>query len=271
MICQAASCLICSLSIGFVFNWRQALVSLGLMPIVVAASIISTKLYSGQAEDDSASARQSGRLLIEVINAIRTVVGLNKERHFLNRFAESLEVHYLARRGRLLWKSLLLSTSLAVPFFAYAVNFCYGGWLLSRRYLNSGDFFRIAECMVFGAFIIGETAVLSADYGKAKVAAFNIFKLIDQSPKEEDDEEMMKEGKKMRENLKSQGEVTFSGVHFSYPSRPETEVLSGLSFSAKKGETVALVGASGCGKSTTVQLLEQFYECSKGKIVSLYF
>lgn len=142
MMCQAASCLFCSVSIGFFFNWRLAVVSLALMPIVVVASILSTKLHSGQAEDDSQTARISGRLLIEVVNAVRTVVGLHKEGHFLSKFAESLEVHFRARRGKVLVKSLLLSASLAVPFFAYSVNFVYGGWLLSRRYLNSGDFFR---------------------------------------------------------------------------------------------------------------------------------
>lgn len=142
MMCQAVSCLFCSVSIGFFFNWRLAVVSLAIMPIVAVASILSTKLHSGQAENDSQTARASGRLLIEVVNSMRTVVGLHKERHFLSKFAESLETHYRSRKGRVLVKSLLLSASMAVPFFAWSVSFVYGGWLMSKRYLNSGDFFR---------------------------------------------------------------------------------------------------------------------------------
>ncbi|XP_017463878.1 PREDICTED: ATP-binding cassette sub-family B member 5-like, partial [Rhagoletis zephyria] len=115
--------------------------------------------------------------------------------------------------------------------------------------------------MVFGALVVGRTAVFSSDYTKAKLAAFNIFKLIDSKPAQKTKGQVTKPP-----TGRAEGNLDFSEVHFSYPSRPETEVLSELSFSAKKGETVALVGTSGCGKSTTVQLLEQFYECSKGKI-----
>lgn len=55
-------------------------------------------------------------------------------------------------------------------------------------------------------------------------------------------------------------------VHFRYPARPDTEVLHGLSLTIQPGETVAMVGTSGCGKSTTVQLLERFYDPEDGKI-----
>ena len=58
------------------------------------------------------------------------------------------------------------------------------------------------------------------------------------------------------------GEVEFSNVHFSYPARPEVEVLKGLSLSVQQGKTLALVGPSGCGKSTVVSLIERFYDPS---------
>lgn len=63
------------------------------------------------------------------------------------------------------------------------------------------------------------------------------------------------------------GNVTFERVKFNYPSRPDVPILQGLNLSVKKGETLALVGSSGCGKSTTVQLLERFYDPLDGKVV----
>ncbi len=60
------------------------------------------------------------------------------------------------------------------------------------------------------------------------------------------------------------GEIEFSDVSFSYPSRPDVGILSGLSYRIKAGSTVALVGSSGCGKSTCIQLIQRFYDPSNG-------
>ena len=62
--------------------------------------------------------------------------------------------------------------------------------------------------------------------------------------------------------------IEFNDVHFNYPSRPDIPVLTGLSISVKPGQMLALVGSSGCGKSTTVQLIERFYNVHSGQIVS---
>lgn len=63
------------------------------------------------------------------------------------------------------------------------------------------------------------------------------------------------------------GKVEFVDCKFTYPSRPDIQVLRGLSVSVKPGETLAFVGSSGCGKSTSVQLLERFYDPDEGKVV----
>lgn len=64
-------------------------------------------------------------------------------------------------------------------------------------------------------------------------------------------------------------EVTFQKVRFRYPTRPDVSVLSGLSVSVKPGETLALVGSSGCGKSTSVALVERFYDTRSGEVVCI--
>jgi len=65
------------------------------------------------------------------------------------------------------------------------------------------------------------------------------------------------------------GKIDFSDVHFSYPMRSSVQVFRGLDLSVEPGQTVALVGKSGSGKSTAVQLLERFYDPLSGKVVSL--
>lgn len=65
------------------------------------------------------------------------------------------------------------------------------------------------------------------------------------------------------------GNITFKDVAFKYPTRPEVKVLQGLNIEVEKGQTLALVGSSGCGKSTVVQLLERFYDPLSGEVVSV--
>ncbi|NXR50078.1 MDR1 protein, partial [Hippolais icterina] len=62
------------------------------------------------------------------------------------------------------------------------------------------------------------------------------------------------------------GNVEFKNVHFNYPSRPDVEILKGLNLKINSGQTVALVGGSGCGKSTTVQLIQRFYDPKEGMV-----
>lgn len=66
-----------------------------------------------------------------------------------------------------------------------------------------------------------------------------------------------------------EGNIHFEGVQFRYPTRPDSAVLKGLDFRIKKGQTVALVGSSGCGKSTSIQLMERFYDTLAGCVVSI--
>jgi len=67
------------------------------------------------------------------------------------------------------------------------------------------------------------------------------------------------------------GDITIKSVFFRYPTRPDLPVLRGCDLTVKAGQTLALVGQSGCGKSTTVQLLERFYDPASGQVVSAYY
>ena len=66
----------------------------------------------------------------------------------------------------------------------------------------------------------------------------------------------------------SQGAIRFHKAMFHYPTRPDVKVLQGLDIEVKPGQSLALVGSSGCGKSTTVQLIERFYDVTGGSVVS---
>ena len=94
----------------------------------------------------------------------------------------------------------------------------------------------------------------------AQTSAFRIFSMIDRIP---DIDAYSSSGL-----LPSQcrGNIIIKDVHFSYPSRPDQEVIKRLNMEMKSGETIAIVGESGCGKSTIVQLLQRLYDITNGSI-----
>uniref|UniRef100_A0A673FVJ5 ABC transporter domain-containing protein n=1 Tax=Sinocyclocheilus rhinocerous TaxID=307959 RepID=A0A673FVJ5_9TELE len=118
-------------------------------------------------------------------------------------------------------------------------------------------FLRVISALVTSATALGRASSFTPDYAKAKIAAAQLFKLLDRVPKISISKT---EGQ-------SWGRIEFKGCRFTYPSRPDIQVLRGLEVSVHPGQTLAFVGSSGCGKSTSVQLLERFYEPDEGQVL----
>ena len=96
--------------------------------------------------------------------------------------------------------------------------------------------------------------------GKAKQAAQELKVLFDRTP---NIDTWSTDGERVEA---IEGSIELRDVHFRYPTRPEQPVLRGLNLTVKPGQYVALVGQSGCGKSTTIQLLERFYDPLSGGV-----
>lgn len=100
-----------------------------------------------------------------------------------------------------------------------------------------------------------------ASITEATVAATRIFEMIDRNPAIDTEDRKGKALSYVR------GEIEFKGIYFSYPSRPDTLVLQGLNLRVPAGKTVGLVGGSGSGKSTTIALLQRFYDPIEGEVL----
>ncbi|XP_038297011.1 ATP-binding cassette sub-family B member 5 isoform X22 [Canis lupus familiaris] len=120
---------------------------------------------------------------------------------------------------------------------------------------------RIFTAIAYGAMAIGETLVLAPEYSRAKSGAAHLFALLEKKPTIDS---YSQEGKKTDT---CEGNIEFREVFFSYPCRQDVLILCGLSLSIEKGKTVAFVGSSGCGKSTSIRLLQRFYDPVKGQVL----
>merc|ERR1712023_554276 len=118
---------------------------------------------------------------------------------------------------------------------------------------------------MFSAFQAGNAAAFGPDMGKAKVAAERVFTIIDY-PSQIDARESTKSGIKV--NMSTfVGKIEFKDVWFRYPRGKEDFVLKGLNLTINPKESVALIGESGCGKSTFVQLVMRFYDADAGEVL----
>ena len=108
--------------------------------------------------------------------------------------------------------------------------------------------------------MIGYSFAFVSDFNKAMVAAARVFQLLDRKPLIDANPST---GLKVNE---VQGNVDVKDAEFHYPTRPNIQILKRLQLSIKKGESIALVGESGCGKSTVIQLIQRLYDLENGKI-----
>lgn len=116
--------------------------------------------------------------------------------------------------------------------------------------------------ILFAGFQAGEDAALLPDSGKALSAMAQAYKLVMDTQDDLDGADLAGNDVEV-----GKGKIEFKDVRFRYPTRPESEVLKGMSFTIEGGTTVAVVGASGGGKSTILGLLQRLYHPSSGQVL----
>ncbi|XP_077304025.1 bile salt export pump-like isoform X2 [Lithobates pipiens] len=261
MIVTSMTNIAASLVIAFFFSWKLSLVVLCFLPLIGLSGVFQAKMLTGFANQDKEALEEAGKVSSEAIGNIRTVAGLGKERMFVEMYEELLVMPYKAAVKKSHVYGVCFGFAQCVIFMAYAASFRFGGYLVNTEGLHYSLVFRVIAAIVTSGTALGRASSFTPDYAKAKTAATQFFKLLDRIPKTS---VYSTDGDKW-DNFR--GDIEFVGCKFTYPSRPVTMVLKGLSVGVKSGQTLAFVGSSGCGKSTSVQLLERFYDPDEGKVL----
>jgi ATP-binding cassette subfamily B (MDR/TAP) protein 1 len=127
--------------------------------------------------------------------------------------------------------------------------------------VNGGDVLVVFWSILFASMSIGQCGPQLSAVAEAKGAASKLIEIVLRSPAIDSEDPS---GQKL-ENV--QGKVELKNVHFTYPARPDAPIFQGFSLVIEPGQTVALVGSSGSGKSTIVNLLERFYDPDAGEVM----
>ncbi|XP_054133628.1 bile salt export pump isoform X3 [Melozone crissalis] len=247
--------------IAFYFSWKLSLVIMCFLPFLALSGAVQAKMLTGFASQDKKALEATGRIASEALSNIRTVAGIGKEKMFIENFEKHLDMPYKAAIKKAHVYGVCFGFAQSIVFIANSVSYRYGGFLVDAEGLHYSFVFRVISAIVTSGTALGRASSYTPNYAKAKTSAARFFQLVDRIPKIS----VYSEKGEKWDDFK--GSIEFLNCKFTYPSRPDIQVLKGLSISVKPGQTLAFVGSSGCGKSTSVQLLERFYDPEKGSVL----
>ncbi|KAF5733481.1 ABC transporter B family member 19-like [Tripterygium wilfordii] len=251
---------ICGYIVGFLRSWKVSLVVFSVTPLMMFCGIAYKAVYVGLTTKEEVSYRKAGSVAEQAISSIRTIFSFVAEDNFATRYADLLlkSVPLGAKIG--FAKGAGMGVIYLVTYSTWALAFWYGSILVARKEISGGD----AIACFFGVNVGGRGLALSltyfAQFAQGMVAASRVFQVIDRIP---DIDPYSPNGRTISS---VRGRIGFKDVIFAYPARPDTQILRSLNLVIPPSETLALVGASGGGKSTIFALIERFYDPIKGVV-----
>lgn len=233
---------------------------LAILPAIMLLAVFFGRFIRKYSKDVQKQVAESNTIVEETLQGIHSVKAFANEMFETIRYkAKTDEVARTAIKGGK-YRGAFTSFIITGLFGAIVAVIWRGSMLVNAGELQIGQLFSF---VIYSGFIggsIGGLADIYARIQKAIGATEELMEILDE--KIEDIDEIT-----ALERLHFTGDIEFRNVSFSYPSRPDTIVLDNISFHIKPGEQVALVGASGAGKTTITALLYQFYLINRGEIL----
>jgi ABC-type multidrug transport system fused ATPase/permease subunit len=238
-------------------SWELALWMLAVIPVLAIVAITFgryIKKLSKNAQDASA---KSNSILIEVLSGIINVKAFTNESYEINRYDKNIKTVMGINLKRGVMRGLFVSFIIFCMFGGISFVIWKAKGMQEAGLINLAEF---TSFILFTIFLGASFAAIPDLYAKLQQAigsTEHLMDLLEEEVESVDGEEV----------TQLSGDVVFEGVSFSYPQRKEVEVLKNISFKCGAGQTIALVGSSGAGKSTISSLLLNFYDIDKGHIL----
>ena len=250
------------LILGCIYEYRLTLVMFCFVPFIVASTIIRRSINKGSNKFGVKANVEAGGILSECVTNTKTIYSFNFQQHAVEMYMDVLE--YCRKQ---FFRDALIS-----GFFIGLGQFCMFAanatvFAMSKKYILDGDIDSedmglAMNVVITSASGIGQAMGNVGDIKKAIVAFKSLYSTLD-TKSLIPPFRRQNEGKVSAANLK--GKIELKHVYFAYPTRPEQVILKDVSFTIFPGQQVALVGYSGSGKSTIIQLLTRFYDIEEGK------
>ncbi|KAL1517854.1 hypothetical protein ABEB36_001562 [Hypothenemus hampei] len=253
--------------LALIKGWKLALVCLASLPLQVFIMAAIAWFSAKYCKQEMVAYGNAGAVAEEVLSSIRTVVafeGQDKEARRYEKFVKQAETNNIKR---CLFNAVNQAFLWFLTYASFALAFWYGiELIIQERNLppeeivyTPANMFGVFFCVLLANWNFGTIGPYLEVFGMASGSAFKVFQVLDS------ESEMFK-NKVSGKNPNFKSVIEFKNVQFCYPARADVQVLKNVSMNIAFGETVALVGHSGSGKSTIVQLLQRFYDPDSGLI-----
>lgn len=252
--------LIAGIVLIFFLAPRLTVFMLATLPVLVLLALVFGKFIRRLSRNTQDRLAAVNVIAEESLQGIAMVKAFTNEAVEILRYKKSLQevVQVAIRSAR--YRGLFISFVILALFGGIVAISWYGATLVQAQVITVGELFSF---VLYTTFIGGSMAGLGDIYAqilRAVGASERLLELLGEEDELEGEEGTTAE-------IKLNGDIAFEDVSFAYPSRPEVRVLDDLKFSVRAGETIALVGQSGAGKSTIVSLLLRFYDVEDGRIL----
>lgn len=237
-----------------------ALVCLAIPVVLVPILAFGRRLRKlARASQDKVA--EVGAYTDEIIHEIRTVQAYGHESQAAGEFNQRVEATFITGVARIRQRALLIAAVITLAFSAIAMILWVGGHDVLAGNMTGGE---LSAFIFYAVMVAGAVGTISEVVGELQRAAGATERLVELLAT---DALISSPAQPRALPLPAQGQVSFESVNFSYPTRPDTQVLTAFSLRLAPGEKIALVGPSGAGKTTVFQLLQRFYDPSAGRIL----
>ncbi|MFM6983033.1 MAG: ABC transporter ATP-binding protein [Chitinophagaceae bacterium] len=251
--------LIIGLSLIFFISAKLAFIMLAVVPVIAVSAVFFGGKIRKMSRRETDMLADSGTIVQETLQGISVVKAFTGETLEKKRYAKNINslIEFAVKSGS--YRGFFVSFIIFSVFGAIGFVVWYGANMIQAGTMNVDQ---LIMFVIYSGFVGGTLGGFADMFGQLQ-------KTIGATQRVR--ELMAMEGESLQENAQTNervnGEIEFKDVEFAYPSRKEIQVLKGISFTASKGQQIAIVGGSGGGKSTIASMIMRFYNADKGSIL----
>ena len=240
-------------------NLKLALIVLVTVPIILLPMAIYGRRLRALSRKSQDTVADIGTYAGEIVQNIKVVQSFTREPEESIAFKNEVEKAFSAAKRRIMQSSLLIAAAMILVFTGLGAMIWFGAKDVTNGDISAGE---LASFVFYAIMVARSVAVISEIYGQLQRAAGATERLLELLS----EESQIQPPPQAIDLPDGSLSLNFNNVSFSYPSRPQEKALEEISFKVGEGETVAIVGLSGSGKTTIFELIQRFYDPSNGSI-----